>query len=182
MRFSGHVPVPIPCLIHHVAGGWLNFTVAAPRIPPTTNEAYLSASSISGVAVIGAGILGSRHARVLHELPEARLVAVADLNEPRAREVASRHGARGFEDYGTMLRELGPDGSGELDAVTVATYHHQGVASFPGYTSSGWSNDGVIEAFEDEGARFRVGVQWHPEVGVDPRLFEALVAACRART
>jgi predicted dehydrogenase len=71
--------------------------------------------------VIGAGILGSRHARVLHELPDARLVAVADLNEARAREVAGRHGARGFEDYGTMMRELGPDGSGELEAVTVAT-------------------------------------------------------------
>ena len=36
-----------------------------------------------------------------------------------------------------------------------------------------------LEAFEDEGARFRIGVQWHPEVGDDPRLFEALVEACR---
>jgi len=65
------------------------------------------------------------------------------------------------------------------DQVTVATYHHQGVQSSPGYTASGWSNDGVVEAFEDEGARFRIAVQWHPEVGVDPRLFEALVEACR---
>ncbi|HEY7043717.1 MAG TPA: gamma-glutamyl-gamma-aminobutyrate hydrolase family protein [Nocardioidaceae bacterium] len=66
------------------------------------------------------------------------------------------------------------------DQVTVATYHHQGVASFPGYTAAGWSTDGVVEAFEDGGARFRIGVQWHPEVGVDSRLFEALVEACRA--
>ena len=84
--------------------------------------------------------------------------------------------------YGEHPVELAP---GSLlhkilgDSVTVQTYHHQGVTTFPGYTSSGWSNDGVIEAFEDEHARFRVAVQWHPEVGADPRLFEALVAACR---
>jgi predicted dehydrogenase len=81
----------------------------------------LTSSAIPGVAVVGAGILGSRHARVLHERPDVRLVAVADLNEVRAREVAARHGARGFEDYAAMMRELGPQGSGELDAVTVAT-------------------------------------------------------------
>ena len=71
--------------------------------------------------MIGAGILGSRHARVLHELAGARLVAVADLDEPRARDVATRYGARAYEDYGAMIRELGPGGSGELDAVTIAT-------------------------------------------------------------
>ncbi len=48
----------------------------------------------------------------------------------------------------------------------------------PATSRSGWSNDGVIEAFEDAGSRFRLAVQWHPEVGADPRLFEALVEAC----
>lgn len=67
------------------------------------------------------------------------------------------------------------------DAVTVATYHHQGVAAAPGYRTCGWAADGVLEAFEDPSATFRVGVQWHPEVGDDPRLFEELVAAARAR-
>ena len=65
------------------------------------------------------------------------------------------------------------------DHVSVATYHHQGVVTFPGYTATGWSTDGVVEAFEEAGAPFRVAVQWHPEVGADPRLFEALVKACR---
>ncbi|MBA2699948.1 MAG: gamma-glutamyl-gamma-aminobutyrate hydrolase family protein [Nocardioidaceae bacterium] len=63
--------------------------------------------------------------------------------------------------------------------VSVPTYHHQGVESAPGYVSVGWSTDGVLEAVEDPAARFRVAVQWHPEVGSDPRLFHALVAACR---
>ena len=94
---------------------------AESREPPPTHEAHLPSPATPGVAVVGAGILGARHARVLHELHDARLVAVADLNDTRAREVAGRHGARAFEDYGAMVRELGPGGSGELDAVTIAT-------------------------------------------------------------
>lgn len=67
------------------------------------------------------------------------------------------------------------------DAVTVATYHHQGVAKAPGYVSSAWADDGILEAIEAPDATFRVGVQWHPEAGDDPRLFEQLVAAARKR-
>jgi predicted dehydrogenase len=79
-----------------------------------------SATTI-GVAVIGAGILGSRHARVFHECDDARLVAVADLDGARAREVAERHGARPYADYAEMLGALGAQGSGELAAVAIAT-------------------------------------------------------------
>ncbi|GAB3595354.1 gamma-glutamyl-gamma-aminobutyrate hydrolase family protein [Angustibacter peucedani] len=61
--------------------------------------------------------------------------------------------------------------------VEVPAYHHQGVATHPGYEASGWTDDGVLEGMEATGARWRVGVQWHPEVGEDPRLFQALVAA-----
>jgi putative glutamine amidotransferase len=61
--------------------------------------------------------------------------------------------------------------------VDVPTYHHQGVLSHPGYQASGWADDGVLEAIEAPEARFRLGVQWHPEVGADARLFAALVEA-----
>ena len=37
--------------------------------------------------------------------------------------------------------------------------------------------DGTLEAMEDPDAGFRLAVQWHPEVGDDPRLFDALVEA-----
>ncbi len=63
------------------------------------------------------------------------------------------------------------------ERVEVPTYHHQGVLEHPGLTPVAWADDGVLEAVEDPGARFRVGVQWHPEVGSDPRLFQALVEA-----
>jgi putative glutamine amidotransferase len=67
------------------------------------------------------------------------------------------------------------------ERVDVATYHHQGVGQHPGLAATAWTDDGLLEAFEDPDAVFRIGVQWHPEVGDDPRLFQALVAAAGER-
>jgi putative glutamine amidotransferase len=66
------------------------------------------------------------------------------------------------------------------ERIDVATYHHQGVGRHPGLVAAAWADDGLLEAFEDPDAPFRLGVQWHPEVGEDPRLFEALVEAAQA--
>jgi putative glutamine amidotransferase len=65
------------------------------------------------------------------------------------------------------------------DTVRVGCHHHQTVESHPGFTASAWADDGSLEAMELAGDRFCLAVQWHPEVGEDARLFEALVAACR---
>lgn len=66
---------------------------------------------------------------------------------------------------------------------SVPTYHHQSVVpeSLEGtaYQTSAWHEDGTLEAMEAPDSRFRLAVQWHPEAGEDPRLFEALIAACR---
>ena len=69
--------------------------------------------------------------------------------------------------------------SGILDAsVTVHSHHHQGVATLAEpLRAVGWADDDSIEAVEVAGPAFTVGVLWHPEVGDDPRLFTALVAA-----
>jgi putative glutamine amidotransferase len=61
--------------------------------------------------------------------------------------------------------------------ATVPSYHHQGIADPGTLTVSATAEDGTIEAVERLGARFWLGVLWHPEAGDDPRLFEALVAA-----
>jgi len=61
--------------------------------------------------------------------------------------------------------------------LDVPSYHHQGVLTHPGYRPAAWAPDGTLEAFEDPAHEFRVAVQWHPEVGDDPRLFTTLVAA-----
>ena len=66
--------------------------------------------------------------------------------------------------------------------VEVPTYHHQSVVAHPGYVAAAWADDGTLEAMEDPDEPFRLGVQWHPEVGDDPRLFDALVEAARRRT
>lgn len=72
---------------------------------------------------------------------------------------------------GTRLHAiLGP-------AARVSSYHHQGIAAHPGYSASAHAPDGTVEAIEDPDHPFCIGVLWHPEVGVDPRLFQALVAA-----
>ncbi len=73
-----------------------------------------------------------------------------------------------------------------LDArgtIAVNSRHHQSVkAPAPGFVVAAVSPDGVIEAIEKPGARFCVGVQWHPENfrsgGEFKTLFEAFVAAC----
>jgi putative glutamine amidotransferase len=59
----------------------------------------------------------------------------------------------------------------------VATHHHQAVDRLGrGLVVVARADDGTVEAVEDPG-RFIVGVQWHPEVDEDGRLFRALVAA-----
>jgi predicted dehydrogenase len=70
------------------------------------------------VAVVGVGILGSRHARVFAEQPDCELVAVVDLNSARAEQVAQAHGVRAFTDYEAMLQSV------NIDAVAVATPDH----------------------------------------------------------
>lgn len=66
------------------------------------------------------------------------------------------------------------------DESTINCFHHQGVADAGSLTVTGRASDGVPEAVEHPGRRFVLGVQWHPEVSRDRRLFGALVAAAAA--
>jgi putative glutamine amidotransferase len=63
------------------------------------------------------------------------------------------------------------------DTFTVACHHHQAVIDHPGYAGVAHSADGVLEAMEAPGPRFRLAVQWHPETHVERTLFGAFVAA-----
>jgi predicted dehydrogenase len=74
------------------------------------------------VAVIGVGALGRHHARILAELPGAELAGVVDINEPRAREIASLVNVP----WSTNASEI----AGRVDAVTIAvpTESHSSVA------------------------------------------------------
>lgn len=82
---------------------------------------------------------------------------VQDLPNASAHGGGARHRVR--LQPGSRLAQL--SGSASLE---VASYHHQALAG-PGQGAAavGWSEDGVLEAVEIPGARFALGVQWHPE-------------------
>jgi putative glutamine amidotransferase len=64
---------------------------------------------------------------------------------------------------------------------TVLCSHHQSIAALGrGLVTTASAPDGVIEAVELPGSRFVLGVQWHPEEGMDQRPFDALVHAAVA--
>jgi putative glutamine amidotransferase len=63
------------------------------------------------------------------------------------------------------------------ESIEVPSYHHQGIEDPGTLTVSAYADDGIVEAVEAPGARFRIGVLWHPEQDVDGRLFTGLLAA-----
>jgi putative glutamine amidotransferase len=76
---------------------------------------------------------------------------------------------------GTRLFDLvGP-------TMQVNSSHHQAVREAGRSRINALAPDGVIEGVEDPAMRFCIGVQWHPEYGVDEgdnALFRGLVASC----
>ncbi|MEN6566756.1 MAG: gamma-glutamyl-gamma-aminobutyrate hydrolase family protein [Veillonellales bacterium] len=51
------------------------------------------------------------------------------------------------------------------ESFRVNSFHHQAVKDpAPGFIVSGRTRDGVIEAIEQSGQEFVLGVQWHPEM------------------
>jgi putative glutamine amidotransferase len=67
------------------------------------------------------------------------------------------------------------------EVVPVNSRHHQAVADGGRARISARSGDGLAEAIELPGARFALGVQWHPEsLAPDHRqpMFGAFVRAC----
>ncbi len=82
-----------------------------------------------------------------------------------------------FGEHGVRLAPDSTAGRILGEHVDVRSYHHQGVADAGTLTVTGWADDRTVEAVEDPGHRFALGVLWHPEAGDDPRLFDALVLA-----
>lgn len=71
-----------------------------------------------GYGIVGCGYCGSIHAQSIGAHPRAKLVAVYDLEQARAQQLAGRYGARWVQ----SLSELCADPA--VDAVIVATPNH----------------------------------------------------------
>jgi predicted dehydrogenase len=79
------------------------------------------------IAVIGVGHLGRIHAKLLADVPGARLVAVVDPSEANRARAAAETGAEPFADFRSVL--------GRIDATVIATptrYHHAVAAELLG--------------------------------------------------
>lgn len=64
------------------------------------------------------------------------------------------------------------------EETSVPTYHHQAMDRLGSdLTPSAYAADGTVEAIELPGPGWALGVQWHPEMGEDLRVMQALVRA-----
>jgi putative glutamine amidotransferase len=86
---------------------------------------------------------------------------------------------------GTKLAEaLGADALEVANRLDVNSFHHQAIDRLgEGLAVSARAPDGTVEAVEDPGRPFLIGVQWHAETLVhrpyEAALFRSFVEACR---
>ena len=86
-----------------------------------------------------------------------------------------------FADHDVAVEQESKLGALLGERAPVKSHHHQGYGRIgEGLREVAWADDGTVEALEDPGKRFALGVLWHPEAGEDAALFEGLVAEARA--
>jgi len=87
-----------------------------------------------------------------------------------------KHTPGAFADHDVTVAAGTRLGSLLGDHAPVKSHHHQGIGRIgEGLRVAAHAEDGTVEAVEDPGRHFAVGVLWHPEAGDDARLFEELV-------
>lgn len=115
------------------------------------------------VAVIGAGNMGKNHLRNYSLLPDAELVALADI-APQTQELAEEYGIKHFTDYKQMLDEMQPDA---VSIVVPTPFHaevatevmHRGIHCLleKPIASTVEEADKLIKLAKDKGVVFTVG-------------------------
>jgi len=83
------------------------------------NSATLSVKRIIDFGIIGAGNIALTHAAALSNIPNAKLIAVADIFPETARRFAERYKVHYYyEDFLTLLKNK------EVNVVSICTPHH----------------------------------------------------------
>ncbi len=125
------------------------------------------------VGVVGCGYWGAKHVRNFHELPEANLVVVCDLDEERLNQVHRQY------PYVTTTMNFGDVLEADIDAVVVTTpvnshyrlarealSHGKHVLVEKPITASSRQAYELIEMSEEQGLVLMVGhtYEYHPAV------------------
>jgi UDP-N-acetylglucosamine 3-dehydrogenase len=123
------------------------------------------------MGLIGAGVMGSNHARAVSAVGEARLAAVADLDETRARSLAAGFQATAYADYNEMLaREsleaviVATSDPAHLDACVAAARAGAHILVEKPLATTLADCDAIAAAAEESGVRVLVGhtLRWEP--------------------
>ncbi|HSB80411.1 MAG TPA: gamma-glutamyl-gamma-aminobutyrate hydrolase family protein [Candidatus Methylomirabilis sp.] len=123
------------------------------------DRALLGAARQAGLPILGI----CRGHQMLNEVAGGSLIRNIALDVPGALE--HRQSAPGWQPVhslrvakGSRLDELG------IPAGPVNSFHRQAVKEpGTGFIAVAWSPDGLVEAIEMPGARFVLGLQFHPE-------------------
>jgi putative glutamine amidotransferase len=131
-----------------------------------------------GIQELNVALGGTLHQR-LCEVPGRLQHYAGHLPSVDERYAYRAHGVA-LTEGGVLARLAG------ARSLSVNSLHYQGIDRLaPALTVEAVAPDGQIEAASVAGARFILGVQWHPEFRfaedpVSTRLFAAFGAACRA--
>lgn len=121
------------------------------------------------------GICGGMQIMAAHGKTEIRNIKVGNSERHQSKEKYA-HPVRVVK--GTLLHDiLGKD------EIMVNSRHSYMIPDAGIHTVSAISDDGVIEAIENEKADFNMGVQWHPEGVKDDnsdKIFESLIGAAKS--
>ena len=118
------------------------------------------------VAVVGCGGMGRKHSNAWTDHPAAELVAVADINEQVAQQVAEEFSIPAvFTDYNEMFRKADldivsiPTWQGVRAEITIAAANAgiKGIIGEKPMAASLGEADDMIEACESNGAKLAIG-------------------------
>jgi putative glutamine amidotransferase len=184
VREAGGLPVPVPCADPSLAGEYLaacdgllvaggDFDIPPERYGearrPGCGPSRPGRTAFEEAMVVGALAAGKPVLGVCGGMQLLAVVRGGKLHQHLPDDLGVSHEQPPPKDVPSHVVEIGPGSLLERlvgpEPLPVNSTHHQAV-SLPGngVAVSGWAPDGVVEAIEIEGARFALGVQWHPEV------------------
>jgi putative glutamine amidotransferase len=203
---AGGLPLPIPCGDPSLAGEYLaacdgllvaggDFDIPPERYgearrpacgPSRPARTAFEEAMLEGALAAGMPVLG-----VCGGMQLLAVVRGGALHQHLPDDLGVSHEQPPPKDVPSHVVEIGPGSVLERlvgsEPLPVNSTHHQAVSRpGSGVAVSGWAPDGVVEAIEIEGARFALGVQWHPEAlaSRDPRqaaILRGLVQAAGER-